>query len=100
MYNEYNILKANISYYDTKDSYPYFIDDVDNDKIRNIPSNPIKEGYEFLGWYKDKNLEKQIDFRLENIPKKLYDKDGNYIYNEFKIFVKWKNILTGEIYEY
>lgn len=46
--------KANIKY--LVDNKLYFIDYEDNDKINVKPITPIKEGYEFVGWYVNDKL--------------------------------------------
>lgn len=99
-YSKSNVRRANVSYYIDKELNTYFIDDVDNEKIKNKPPIPFKENYEFKGWFKDKNFEKLFDFEKDIIPKKIYDKNGRYIYKENKLFAKWENIITGEVYEY
>ena len=84
---------ANISYYYNyeKEGYQtYFIDNVFNETIINIPPNPKREGYTFDGWYKEKECINKWDFGKEIIPEKMYDSEGNYNYKETIIYAKWK----------
>ena len=88
---------ANVSYYynydnsDTINWKTYFIDDLDNQLITNIPPNPIREGYIFNGWYKEKECTNKWDFNKDIIPAKLYDNEGNYIFKETIIYAGWKS---------
>ena len=87
---------ANVSYYynydnsDTINWKTYFIDDLDNELITNIPPNPIREGYKFNGWYKEKECINKWDFEKDIIPSKEYDKEGNYIFKETIIYAGWE----------
>ena len=84
---------ANISYYYNyeKEGYQtYFIDNVFNETIINIPPNPKRKGYTFDGWYKEKECINIWDFEKEIIPEKMYDSEGNYDYKETIIYAKWK----------
>ena len=84
---------ANVVYY--VDEEIFFIDDCDGEIVNVIPPIPYKEGYEFMGWYKDKDCTIKWDFRNDIIDKKEYDEEGNYIYKETKIYSKWKEIKKG-----
>ncbi|MFF2179474.1 InlB B-repeat-containing protein [Lysinibacillus sp. NPDC058147] len=44
------------------------------------PSNPVKEGYAFEGWYKDKEL------------KELWDFDQDVVKKDITLYAKWKKI--------
>lgn len=86
-----NYVPANIEYY-LNENELYFLDDADGTKVNIIPPAPFREGYEFLGWYKDLHFINVWDFENDIIPKKEFDKDKNYIFFETKIFAKWKEI--------
>ena len=94
--NDYIDNIANVSYYYNYDNShtinwkTYFIDDLDNELITNIPPNPIREGYKFKGWYKEKECINKWDFEKDIIPSKEYDKDGNYIFKETAIYAGWE----------
>ncbi|MFI3252700.1 MAG: InlB B-repeat-containing protein, partial [bacterium] len=87
IYDEIIHRPANITYYveigidievDAERYYDsvYFIDDVDGELIVNIPPTPIKEGYEFAGWYKDIEYTQTWDFNNDKVPSKEYDEEG------------------------
>lgn len=87
-YNRYN--NANVVYYlndDTNDTF--FVDDCDGTKVNVIPPDPYREGYKFLGWYKEKETINKFDFEKDIIPSKQYDSSNNYIFNETSIYAKW-----------
>ena len=94
LYNtKYHLELANVVYY--VDEEIFFVDDCDGKIVNVIPPIPYKEGYEFMGWYKDKDCTIKWDFRNDIIDKKEYDEEGNYIYKETKIYSKWKEIKKG-----
>ena len=83
---------ANVVYYlndDTEDSY--FVDDCDNEKIVNIPTDPIRDGYKFMGWYKEKECINKWDFENDIVSKKQYDENNEYIFIETSLYAKWKS---------
>lgn len=89
--DKYNYIPANVSYYlsdNPNDSF--FIDDVDGSTVNVIPPDPYKEGYDFVGWYKDLEGINAWDFNNDVVPEKLYDEEGNYIFVETKIYAIWR----------
>ena len=84
---------ANVIYYlnDDTDS-TFFCDDCDGTKVNVIPPDPYRDGYEFRGWYKEKEGINEFDFDKEIIGNKEYDNDNNYILNETSIYAKWEKI--------
>lgn len=89
-FNKYNYIPANITYY-LNDEYDniFFVDDVDGKLVNVIPPNPIRDGYKFVGWYKDTEGTIPWNFEKDTVPKKIYDENGEYIFKETKIFAKW-----------
>ncbi len=82
---------ANVSYnynYE-KEFETFFIDDIDGEKIKNIPPNPIREGYIFDGWYKEQECINKWDFNLDIVPLKIYNRDNEYYYQETILYAKW-----------
>ena len=83
---------ANVSYYynyEKEDPYTFFIDDVDGEKITNIPPTPYREGYIFEGWYKEKECINEWNFDVDIVPSKEYTEEGEYIYKEITLYAKW-----------
>ena len=85
---------ANVSYYYNyeKEFETFFIDDVDGDKIKNIPPVPQREGYEFAGWYKEPECINEWDFENDIVQAKVYNSDNEYQYQETKLYAKWEKI--------
>ena len=86
-----HLMIANVVYYlnnDTEDSY--FVDDGNNEKIVNIPSDPIRDGYEFKGWYKEIECINKCDFENDIVPKKQYNENNEYIFIETSLYAKWE----------
>lgn len=64
---------ANVSYYynyeDAKNEGYYWIDDCDyGSKIEFIPKDPVRDGYEFGGWYKEAECVNEWDFESDTLP--------------------------------
>ena len=88
----YNYNNANVVYYlndDTNDTF--FADDCDGTKVNVIPPDPYRDGYEFMGWYKEKEGINKFDFDNDIIPNKQYDSNNNYIFKETSIYAKWES---------
>ena len=93
---------ANVSYnynYNKIGSHTYFIDDVDGEKITNIPPTPYREGYIFEGWYKEKECINEWNFDVDIVPSKEYTEEGEYIYKEITLYAKWGKEDT-RLFEY
>jgi hypothetical protein len=98
---------TNITYYcnyqTDKNLGVYWIDDVDyGEKIEFIPSNPVREGYEFGGWYKEGECINRWVFETDTLPEAqleeveveatTYEKakiEMRQIYQETKLYAKW-----------
>lgn len=90
-FEKYNYALANVVYYLSEDEKDiFFVDDVDGTVVNVIPPNPYKEGYRFVGWYKDIGGTVKWDFDKDIVPKKEYDEEGNYLFKETKIYAKWE----------
>ena len=93
---------ANVMYYSSEYDYQsdhcFFVDDVDGKTISVIPPDPCREGYKFMGWYKEKERINKWDFENDVVPKKKYDENGKYIYMEDGqytgtiLYAKWEEI--------
>ncbi|WP_162849139.1 InlB B-repeat-containing protein [Haploplasma axanthum] len=90
--NRYNYIPANIAYYigNNEEDDLFFVDDTDGTKVNVIPPDPYKEGYNFIGWYKEIEGINKWDFENDIIPSKQYDEEGEYQFIETKIYAKWE----------
>ncbi len=100
---------ANVAYLYNYSNAPgdgiYLLDDYDDEPILYPPENaPVRDGYAFAGWYKEKDCITPWDFTTDIIPSKEFynykvvDNDG-YIYTGRKqkllvtqLFAKWEKI--------
>jgi len=82
---------VNVIYYMNDDTEEvFFVDDCDGTKVNVIPPNPYRDGYEFKGWYKEKECITLFDFENDVIPSKEYNEEGKYILKENNIYAKWE----------
>jgi len=86
-------IPANISYFFNYEGNPnagYFFVDLleETGKLTKPPYDPKREGYEFAGWYTDKECTKRFNFFIDNVTI-YYDEEGNRIYEEFCLYAKW-----------
>ncbi len=92
-----DLLPANVTYYLNPGQEPnavYWVDDYDGEKIKYMPPDPAREGFEFAGWFKERECVNKWDFENDIVPKKIYeyDSDGTpltYTYVETKLYAKW-----------
>ena len=85
---------ANLSYmynYDTDINYGYYwIDRVNYGKLINyIPEDPVRDGYTFGGWYKEKECLNKWDFDIDVIPQLTEEERFNRIEPETFLYAKW-----------
>ena len=67
----------------------FFIDLVEETgKITTPPYNPRREGYDFLGWYKDEACTEEWNFETDEV-EILFDEKGNRVYEEIKLYARW-----------
>lgn len=92
--DEQNILYsyANIIYYIDIETV-YYIDFIDNGKIENFPKNPIREGYKFMGWYKEIECVNKWNNEIDNLNEITYSDDKKTLkFYINKLYAKWENI--------
>jgi len=85
---------ANTTYYynyETSINYGcYWIDDVEyGEKIEFIPPNPVRNGYNFGGWYKETECLNLWNFEADTLPEQLLDEEGKIVYQETALYAKW-----------
>lgn len=93
---------ANVSYYynyeDAKNEGYFWIDDCDyGSKIEFIPKDPVRDGYEFSGWYKEAECVNEWDFDADTLPDEKKElKEDSYgeveevtVYQETILYAKW-----------
>ena len=91
------LYKANTAYMFNYEGSPnedyYFINDFERGGlIENTPYEPIREGYEFCGWYKESECKTKWDFNTDVLPEPTYDENGDLEYVETKLYAKWNKI--------
>ncbi len=69
----------------------FFVDYVEDTIVNVIPPDPIREGYEFKGWYKEEDCINKWDFENDIVPKAIYDSNG-IILNETSLYASWEEI--------
>ena len=83
-----NFIAANIEYYTDEDTL-YFVDNAEGTLVNVVPPIPFKEGYEFIGWFKDNDFSQPFVFDEDVIPTKQFDNE-NLLINITKIYAKWQ----------
>ena len=74
---------------------PYYIDYYDNECIKQRIESPEKEGYKFIGWYKDKTLTDEWDFDndvVNTFIKNSEDEEYIKIHKVMHLYAKWEKI--------
>jgi hypothetical protein len=85
--------EANVVFNFNADGKIYFFDFYDGTVIEYIPQSPIRKGYIFLGWYKEKECIHEWNFENEVIPALIFDsKTQKYKYNKTMLYAKWEII--------
>lgn len=85
---------SNVLYMFNYDGAPndgyYWIDDYDyGTKIKYIPENPVRDGFIFDGWYKEKECINKWDFDVDKLPDAIYGKAEVALYQETILYAKW-----------
>lgn len=86
---------ANVSYIYNYDNSPnegyYWVDNYTNDLIKFIPPIPIREGYEFQGWYKEPECLNAWDFEKDILgddiligSEQILEYTGTYLYAKWR----------------
>lgn len=82
-----SLLKADVSYYLNYDENNYYyVDYYENgEKILYIPPEPQRDGYSFVGWFKESGCLNRWDFEVDalQITEEM---------QEIKLFAKWESV--------
>ena len=80
---------ANVVYYFDKNTV-YYIDYYDEGKITYFPTEPIKYGYKFMGWYKEPECINKWDYENDILPE-ILEEDYDYIlrFKVTRLYAKW-----------
>ena len=94
-----NFIPANIVYFFNYEDEPnkgYFFIDIQEEtgKLIKPPYDPQRKWYKFDGWYTESECINKWDFDNDEVTI-TYDEDGNRIYEEIKLYAKWKRSLFG-----
>ncbi|MCL2675598.1 MAG: InlB B-repeat-containing protein [Firmicutes bacterium] len=82
---------ANIEYVLNYEEGVFWIDDVDyGDKIEFVPQKPVRESYDFAGWYKETECINKWIFEVDRLPNELFNEGGEVIYQKTKLYAKWQ----------
>ena len=68
----------------------FLVDDCDGTTVNVLPPNPIRQGYNFIGWYKEPECINVWDFENDIVPAKEYSDNGEYILKETILYAKWE----------
>ena len=68
----------------------YWIDDLDyGTKIEYVPEDPVRDGYEFGGWYKEPECVTEWNFKEDTLPEQAVTDEGDELYQETRLYAKW-----------
>ena len=77
------------NYNDSPNGGYYRIDDYDGEAISFVPPTPSRDGYTFIGWYKESECINEWNFNEDIVPSKEFI-EKEYIYKETTLYAKWK----------
>jgi hypothetical protein len=86
---------ADISYYynysDAPNNGYYWIDDYEyGGMITFVPPQVARDGYSFVGWYKEAECVNIWNFAEDRLPQAQYNEDDGIIYQETKLYARWQ----------
>lgn len=91
--SDYSFNRANVSYNYNYDESPnggyYWIDDYDGEIISFVPPTPTRDGYTFIGWYKEPECINKWNFNEDIVPSKEFI-ENEYIFKETILYAKWE----------
>ena len=81
---------ANIIYYNDNNTV-YYIDYSASNKIEKLPDEPVREGYKFLGWYKEPDCINEWNFDEDNL-NEIINLEYSVQFNVNKLYAKWEKL--------
>ena len=79
------------NYEDSPNDDYFFINNFEyGKKINEPPYEPTREGYSFIGWYKEPNCINAWNFATDTLPSEQTDANGKTLYQETKLYAKWQ----------
>ena len=57
-------------------------------RLRKPPTEPVRIGFIFDGWYKDPDCTEEWDFKSDKV--KIHYEKGDLVYEEIRLYAKWK----------
>lgn len=79
---------VNIIYYNDINTV-YYIDYSDNDKIEKLPEEPVRDGYKFVGWFKEPECVNEWNLKEDYLNEVIYDEFKAEFYVN-KLYAKWE----------
>ena len=93
---EYLYLPGNVVYFLNENEDIYYIDFCENITMDNLPKNPKRVGYKFLGWYKEKECINKWNIEKDVLPEiKRYEGRNDFDFKQYevtKLYAKWEEI--------
>ena len=81
---------ANIIYYNDNNTV-YYIDYSASNKIEKLPDEPVRDGYKFLGWYKEPDCINEWNFAEDNL-NEIINLEYSVQFNVNKLYAKWEEV--------
>jgi hypothetical protein len=90
-WHTYFYLPGNVVYFLNEQEDIYYIDFCENITSDNLPKDPKRDGYKFMGWYKEKECINEWDIKVDVLPE--IKKIGDIIeYEVVNLYAKWEEI--------
>ncbi len=82
---------GNVVYFLNEQEDIYYIDFCENITSDNLPKDPKRDGYKFMGWYKEPECINEWDIKVDVLPE--IKKIGDIIeYEVVNLYAKWEEI--------